>query len=137
MPVRCLPCRVEALGGDLMDKLIRLYEQLYFAPRVSPLCVCVCLFHSGGFLVSFPSPILYTQGFSGMGDWDETKLCVCTCISIAIAIFFVLFLKQREYDATNVVLRLTKNFTTLRRDFGEFLSLKGVLNMPMIRYPLS
>lgn len=29
------PCRVEALGGDLVDKLIKLYEQLYFAPRVS------------------------------------------------------------------------------------------------------
>ena len=46
------------------------------------------------------------------------------------------FSKQQEYDTNNVISRLTKNFSSLKRDFGEFLSLKGILNLPMIRYPL-
>ena len=30
-----------------------------------------------------------------------------------------------------------KNFANLKRDYGEFLALKGVLNIPMVRYPFT
>ena len=31
--------------------------------------------------------------------------------------------------------KLLKNFAALKRDYGEFLALKGMLNIPMVRYP--
>ncbi len=30
-----------------------------------------------------------------------------------------------------------KNSANLKKDYGEFLALKGILNFPMIRYPFS
>jgi len=34
-----------------------------------------------------------------------------------------------------VASKLLKNFAGLKRDYGEFLALKGMLNIPMVRYP--
>ena len=34
-----------------------------------------------------------------------------------------------------VMSRLSKYFQSLNQDFGEFLALKGMFNIPMVRYP--
>lgn len=73
----------------------------------------------------------------GVLEWGIGMRLYKLCVYLYLSLFCVLFFKQREYDAANVVFKLTKIFSTLKRDFGEFLSLKGVLNIPMIRYPSS
>ena len=43
--------------------------------------------------------------------------------------------QQQEYDTNHVISTLLRKFSSLKRDYGEYLSLKGQLNIPMVRYP--
>jgi hypothetical protein len=42
--------------------------------------------------------------------------------------------KQREYDTDHVKSKLFRNFSGLRKDYGEFLALKGAMNIPMLNF---
>ncbi|CAI8031396.1 Hermansky-Pudlak syndrome 1 protein homolog [Geodia barretti] len=44
--------------------------------------------------------------------------------------------KQREYDTAHVKSRLIRNFSGLRKDYGEFLALKGTVNIPMLNFSM-
>jgi len=51
---------------------------------------------------------------------------------------FVVFLplpQPRSVETSYVVGRLMAHFNPLIQDYGEFLSLKGTFNIPIVRYP--
>lgn len=43
--------------------------------------------------------------------------------------------QKKEYNEAMVVAKLVRHFSNFNKDYSDFLSLKGEVNIPMVRYP--
>jgi hypothetical protein len=85
------------------------------------------------------------RGFitAGQGEEREANLprleaSSTNLVKRLVELFEQLFFtpKQREYDTAHVKSRLIRNFYGLRKDYGEFLALKGTMNIPMLNFSM-
>ncbi len=44
-------------------------------------------------------------------------------------------LQKKEYNEVLVMSKLVRHFANFNKDYSDFLSLKGEVNIPMVRYP--
>ena len=54
-----------------------------------------------------------------------------------MTVICTIHVQEKDFNLSMVMSRLSRHFQSLNQDFGEFLALKGMFNIPMVRYPHS
>ncbi len=130
---------MDACATDLKEKLMKLFDILYLTPRVSlTVCVCACACACTCVCVCACMCVcVWCVCVCGVCGVRCMCVCVCVCVWLAIIVKLTLsLLQKKEYNEMTVVSKLVRHFSSFNKDYSDFLSLKGEVNIPMVRYPL-